>query len=44
MPVEHIVHDGKVHKGSKGGETGCGKNTNDNPSHWKNTDKRITCE
>lgn len=33
----------EVHKGSKGGTTGCGTNTNDHPSQWVNTVERITC-
>lgn len=43
MPVENLEPDGKVHKGYKGGETGCGLDTNKNPENWKDTDKRITC-
>lgn len=43
MAVRHIPTD-IVHKGSKGGKTGCGFNTNDKASHWENTSKRINCE
>ncbi len=43
MPVEHIP-TGKVHKGIKGGTTACGKNTNEHPSHWRNTTSKITCD
>ena len=42
MPVKHTPTQ-EVHKGSKGGTTGCGTNTNDHPSHWTNTSERITC-
>jgi len=44
MAVKHNIKGGKVHKGTKGGMTGCGFNTNDNPSHWDNTGERITCD
>ncbi len=42
MAVKHKP-TGEVHKGAKGGYTGCGFNTNDNSSHWVNTSERITC-
>lgn len=35
---------GIVHKGFKGGTTGCGFNTNENPSHWKDTLEPVNCE
>ncbi len=44
MAVEHIVQNGKVHKGSKGGTTGCGFDTREHPTHWVNTTKSITCD
>ncbi|WP_421823768.1 hypothetical protein [Flagellimonas oceanensis] len=46
MAVKHIDEDGNVtiHKGYKGGTTGCGFDTTENPSHWENTYKSITCE
>lgn len=47
MAVKHTdPHTEKVtvHKGKKGETTPCGKNTNDNPSHWKDTSEKITCE
>ena len=45
MAVKHTPPDGPsiVHKGQKGGKTGCGLNTNENPSHWTNTNSSITC-
>jgi len=42
MAVKHIP-TGEVHKGQKGGTTGCGFNTKQEPSHWVNTSERITC-
>jgi len=33
-----------VHKGSKGGTTGCGSNTNENITHWVNVNDRIDCD
>jgi hypothetical protein len=33
---------GEVHKGYKGGETGCGFNTSAN--HWESTNAQITCD
>ena len=42
MAVKHIPTK-EVHKGVKGGKTGCGFDTKVNPSHWVNTRERITC-
>jgi hypothetical protein len=42
MPVKHQPTE-MVHKGQKGGTTGCGTNTNDNSTHWVNTNERVTC-
>lgn len=42
MAVKHIP-TGEVHKGTKGGHTGCGFNTNELPHHWTNTSEKITC-
>lgn len=39
MAVLHIDTD-VVHKGSKGGTTGCGTDTKDHPSHWTSTTRR----
>ena len=33
-----------VHKGVKGGTTGCGFNTKNEPSHWRNVHSKITCD
>lgn len=43
MAVKHIP-SGEVHKGQKGGKTGCGTNTNVQPTHWINTIEPISCE
>jgi hypothetical protein len=43
MAVKHTP-TGIVHKGSKGGQTGCGFNTNDKPDHWVNTSEKVTCD
>lgn len=42
MSVKHTPTN-EVHKGTKGGTTGCGFDTNDQPSHWVNTSESITC-
>lgn len=42
MAVKHTPTQ-EVHKGHKGGNTGCGFNTNDHPSHWVNSHEKITC-
>lgn len=34
----------EVHKGQKGGDTGCGFDTTEHPSHWINTTESITCD
>ena len=33
-----------VHKGYKGGVTGCGINTNNEPEFWNNSSLAVTCE
>lgn len=43
MAVKHIPTE-EVHKGQKGGTTGCGTNTNTHSSHWINSHDRITCD
>lgn len=43
MPVKHIPSE-EVHKGQKGGTTGCGVDTNKQSSHWVSTSERITCD
>lgn len=42
MAVKHTPTN-EVHKGTKGGKTGCGTNTNEHPSHWVNTNEKVTC-
>ncbi len=42
MAVKHTPTN-EVHKGYKGGTTGCGFDTKENPSHWVSTTERITC-
>jgi hypothetical protein len=43
MPVKHVP-TGEVHKGRKGGTTGCGFDTKENSSHWVDSNERITCD
>ncbi|MCX2681771.1 hypothetical protein OOZ15_17590 [Galbibacter sp. EGI 63066] len=43
MSVKHLP-TGEVHKGQKGGQTGCGFETQDNPDHWINSNDSITCD
>lgn len=44
MAVRHIGPDKhEVHKGRKGGVTGCGVDTTKHPSHWVNSNDPITC-
>ncbi|MFN4364536.1 hypothetical protein [Chryseobacterium hispalense] len=43
MNVKHTPTD-IVHKGQKGGTTGCGTDTNAHPTHWTNTNEKITCD
>ena len=43
MAVKHTP-TGIVHSGTKGGNTGCGSDTNDNKDHWVNTKVKITCD
>ena len=42
MAVRHEL-TGEVHKGYKGGTTGCGFNTDEHPNHWTSTNAAITC-
>lgn len=42
MPVKHTPTN-EVHKGHKGGTTGCGFDTKDHADHWVNTSASITC-
>jgi len=43
MAVKNI-ESGEVHKGYKGGKTGCGFDTTENPSHWESTTQSINCD
>ncbi|WP_294264463.1 hypothetical protein [uncultured Chryseobacterium sp.] len=43
MSVKHTPTD-IVHKGQKGGKTGCGTDTTEHPTHWTNTNASITCD
>jgi hypothetical protein len=42
MAVKHTPTK-EVHKGTKGGKTGCGFDTRESPSHWVSTSEKITC-
>ncbi len=47
MAVKHThpeTNISVIHSGSKGGKTGCGFDTTDNPSHWTVSYDRITCD
>ncbi len=37
------VETNEIHKGYKGGETGCGFDTTENPDHWVSSSATITC-
>lgn len=43
MAIKHIP-TGIVHKGTKGGTTGCGTDTRQNSTHWVETSERVTCD
>lgn len=43
MTVKHTP-TGIVHKGTKGGTTGCGADTRDHSSHWVATSGKVTCD
>ncbi|WP_185146893.1 hypothetical protein [Chryseobacterium echinoideorum] len=43
MNVKHTPTE-IVHKGQKGGTTGCGTDTNIHPDHWTNTSAKVTCD
>jgi hypothetical protein len=43
MAVKHIPTE-IVHSGTKGGNTGCGFDTRENPEHWVATSAKITCD
>ena len=43
MSVKHTP-TGIVHKGSKGGTTGCGFDTTEHSDHWVSTSAKVTCD
>lgn len=43
MAVKHTPTN-EIHKGSKGGTTGCGFDTTEHPEHWVSTSDKITCD
>jgi len=43
MVVKHTPTE-IVHKGTKGGKTGCGYDTKEKASHWVNSNERVNCE
>ena len=43
MAVEHKPTK-VVHRGTKGGKTGCGFDTTEHKTHWENTYKSINCD
>lgn len=43
MAVKHTPSN-EVHKGTKGGTTGCGVDTKKHPSHWVSSNEKITCK
>lgn len=43
MAVKHIPTS-IVHKGRKGGITGCGTNTNVKRNHWVGTSSKVNCD
>jgi len=42
MAVKHTPTN-IVHKGTKGGTTGCGVDTKKEADHWVNTSQSVTC-
>jgi hypothetical protein len=44
MNVKHTTTN-IIHKGNKGGKTGCGfDTTKPHPDHWVNTTNKINCD
>jgi len=43
MAVKHTP-TGIVHKGNKGGQTGCGFDTKKEAPHWVDSHNKITCD
>ncbi len=42
MAVKHKPTE-EIHRGAKGGVTGCGFDTKEHPEHWENSSQKITC-
>lgn len=42
MAVKHTPTD-IVHRGTKGGKTGCGFDTKEKASHWMKSNGKINC-
>ncbi len=42
MAVKHTPTK-EVHRGTKGGTTGCGFDTRVNATHWVNSNEKTTC-
>lgn len=43
VAIKHLP-SGIIHKGHKGGKTGCGINTKRHADDWVETSKNITCD
>ena len=43
MAVKHTPTS-EVHRGTKGGKTGCGFDTKEHPNHWVASSQKITCK
>jgi len=43
MAIKHTPTK-EVHKGTKGGKTGCGFDTTEHSDHWVNSSEKITCD
>lgn len=43
MGVKHLP-TAEVHKGYKGGTTGCGFDTKEHSDHWVSSSERISCK
>ena len=42
MAVRHLPSN-EVHRGIKGGKTGCGFDTGYHPPHWRASSQKVTC-
>lgn len=43
MASKHVPTN-QIHRGYKGGTTGCGTDTKEHPTHWLSTNERVTCQ